>query len=259
MDGNNMLLHIPHSSLNIPENSILTHSSVLTRDIIVKYTDLFTDLLFNTKNTHIERKVFPYNRFFCDVERLKSDPLEEVGNGIFYTHIPVTGEIIRTSGDGFVKFKYEKDCVIKLWENWQQTLKQSMMEQVRNKRFSYMIDCHSFSAFQAQLPEEELPDICVGYNNNTTQRLIDMTVSFFESKGYKVAENHPFSNSMTVDFTTLPHENIWCDAIMIEVNKRVYLDGEVITEGFAPLNRSINEYCNMLFKDEINESCKQQH
>ena len=85
-----------------------------------------------------------------------------------------------------------------------------------------LIDCHSFSS-KPNLLNSNPPDIdiCIGYNDDDTcpnKVVIGNIVHYFESLGYKVGMNEPFSNSKTFSVPIKYH------SAMIEVNKRLYMD-----------------------------------
>lgn len=81
-----IVLHIPHSKTLIPSEAINDYVSqdILNNEISL-LTDHATDEIFDINN--IDKIIFPYNRVFCDVERLNDD--EEImfkyGRGFYYT------------------------------------------------------------------------------------------------------------------------------------------------------------------------------
>jgi N-formylglutamate amidohydrolase len=80
---------------------------------------------------------------------------------------------------------------------------------------SLLIDCHSFPSDLSDV------DICIGYNNDwskPTDFVIDLITGYFEHEGYKVGRNEPYSNAIS------PKTNFNYNSIMIELNKRIYLD-----------------------------------
>ena len=89
-------------------------------------------------------------------------------------------------------------------------------------------------------------DICIGYNDDgtcPTQECIDFVVEHFESFGYKVGRNTPFSHSKTVECPVPYH------SLMIEVNKRCYMNEQTLekTEGFKKLQKVLHSiYKNLL-------------
>lgn len=84
---NNIILHIPHSSLKIPNWYYkLVNDKNIVKSFNTIITDLKTDLLFG-KNK-FKKVVFPYSRVFCDVEKFADDSKEimsKFGMGYIYT------------------------------------------------------------------------------------------------------------------------------------------------------------------------------
>lgn len=108
---------------------------------------------------------------------------------------------------------------------------------------SLLIDCHSF-------PGELAPDIdiCIGYNegedNAPSEKILKMTEQFFRTRGYNVARNKPYSNSIT-PLATVPYHSM-----MIEVNKNLYLNADGSKgRGFGILQGKINDFYLFLLKD----------
>jgi N-formylglutamate amidohydrolase len=89
-----------------------------------------------------------------------------------------------------------------------------------------LIDCHSFSQLPNLLNSNPPDiDICIGYNDDETcpnNVVIGNIARFFESFGYKVGINEPFSNSKTFSVPIKYH------SVMIEINKRLYMDEETL-------------------------------
>lgn len=55
---------------------------------IRRWTDNYTDSLFHPDfqfSALVNPVRYPYSRFFCDVERLEQDPMEQIGQGIVYS------------------------------------------------------------------------------------------------------------------------------------------------------------------------------
>lgn len=190
-----------------------------------KWTDWFTDLLFNSDDVDMVR--FPYSRFFCDVERLVDDPLEDKGQGIVYTNFN----------------EFEKDLTPEVKEEAMMMYHQ-YIEKVSGEieDGTLLIDCHSFPA--SLVYGREPVDICIGYNEDWSKperETIDFICGFLTAAGYKVKENYPYSNSLT------PLDKDYCHykSIMIEVNKKVYMDEESIILKRADAIRLSNVLSNL--------------
>lgn len=211
----NIVLNIPHSSINgiFDKN---TGNWVLNpffiNDVVRKHTDWYTDVLFTVKDMEgIKPVVFPYSRFVCDVERLENDPLEEIGQGIIYTHF-----------NGYKRNELSKDIKSDLL--YYRDIHIQFLE-TSLKEGDVLIDCHSFT------PDEDCrTDICIGYNDDWSynEKLVDTVISTFKKHGFVVTENEPYSNSINPEF------EFDYSSIMIEVNKRLYLDERTLMLNTEP-------------------------
>jgi len=233
-----MILHIPHSSTQMPK-----HYLDLPKLHLYRHTDWFTDELFDHPDA--QRFVFPYSRFYADMERLVKDPLESKGMGIFYTHTP-WGVNYRKQDNG------EYQQVRKIYHQWHDDLKQAAEGELNEKGHCLLVDCHSFSRHQVFLPESELPDINIGTNALTTSPgLVNQVLGFWSERGYRVSVNQPYAYSIE------PTKKPGFETIMIEINKRCYLTEDFEkTPHFSVLKTECAEMLEMLSKNPIKKRCK---
>ena len=236
----NILLHIPHSSSTFPEDSKYTFNDLDDEERL--HIDYYTDELFKPcgQMDWIKSVVFPYCRLFCDVERLAKDPLEFKGLGISY-HRSVDSDDLPWEERSFSTLKeafnyyadFHADVSKKLVCMGDRTL---------------VIDCHSFSSIPNLLNSNPPDiDICIGYNDDETcpdKVVIGNIVHYFESLGYKVGINVPFSNSKTFAVPVNYH------SVMIEVNKRLYMNEHTLekTDGFDELRQRIQSLYQVLLE-----------
>ena len=85
-----ILIHIPHSSLELPETFYegLLIEPLKLEIYNMEHTDLYTDRLFAFDD--IDTITAGYSRLYCDVERFKDDdkePMSKIGQGVIYTHL----------------------------------------------------------------------------------------------------------------------------------------------------------------------------
>ncbi len=66
-----LILHIPHSSTNIPLKKGYIVSVEYLNEEIFKLTDWYTDDLYNTNDE--VKLIAKFSRIFCDVERFSYD------------------------------------------------------------------------------------------------------------------------------------------------------------------------------------------
>lgn len=198
---NKIILNIPHSSTR--NGDFYWKNKETIRKEITRWTDHATDILFAPAKVYSEKVdevIFPYSRFYVDAERLINDPLEMVGQGRIY-------ERFNGSERGEIPIE-ERGRMIGLYDEHIHKLSEKITDN------SLIIDCHSFPSDLADV------DICIGFNDDwskPTEMFINKVKNVFEEKGYKVGINNPYSNSIT------PCKGNY-KSIMIEVNKRCYLD-----------------------------------
>lgn len=216
-----LILHIPHSSIAIPnfQGYLLPESQI--NDEILKLTDWYTDDLFSGTN---DLKVkADFSRVFCDVERFADDSQEvmaQYGMGALYT---------KTDGGAPMR---EVDEVLRsrVMEEYYQKHHRKLSEAVDSQLNEYgralIVDCHSFSdiPFQRDLNQDsKRPDFCIGTDSfHTPAGLIEESLKFFKEKGYSLGIDSPYSG------TIVPMEHYGTNAkvssIMLEINRKLYLE-----------------------------------
>ena len=211
-----LITHIPHSSLVIPnvDNYLISEEELDKENL--KLSDVGTNTLFNL-GPYVTSLVFQYSRLFCDVERLPDadEEMFEFGRGFFYTKTD-DGRDLRTTE--------LKETVQNLYEEYHATFDFLVDSTLEAVGFATIIDCHSFSdkPFETDLiKERDRPDICIGTDDfHTPDWLKTRVVSQFESLGYKVKINNPYSGTIV----PLKHykKNKEVSSIMIEVNRKLF-------------------------------------
>lgn len=221
-----IILHIPHSSARIEVGDLAKWSGDIEM-CIKQLTDWYTDKLFASELDGVHAMVFDYNRFYCDVERLVNDTMEEIGQGIVYRRF---GDCVRNLAED------EVNKINNIYFAWHRRLA-DLCATCSNP---LIIDCHSFPKDMA-----EDVDICIGFNDDwskPSEELLQLIHDLFANVGYRVAFNRPYSNSMVPQCEEFKNYK----SVMIEVNKSVYLDVDGITIS-AGLQR-INGLLNQLYK-----------
>jgi len=219
-----MILHIPHSGTN-------TFNRNIEQFDLDYLTDWYTNELFQHKNS--DRLVQKYSRFVCDVERFKDkdEPMFKVGQGICYT---------KGTRDNDIEVINKKDIIKNIYDVWHKDLNKLV-----NKTLSYipkvvLVDCHSFPN------EDNYPDFCIGTTEDTPRELVNLVINFIKND-YTARENYPYSGAM------YPNEYKGDDVLplMIEVNKRLYLDGTSKNKDFNKVKKFINELLDVISDYEM--------
>jgi len=217
------ILHIPHASTDIPNLEGFVLDKV--EENINLLTDWATDKIFDVDS--VEKIVTPYSRLFCDVERFedKSEPMFNVGRGFFYTNGYDGSELRKL--DVEVKDWIYRDFYLK----HHKLLYDAAKERLEKHGVCHIIDCHSFND-NPLVPFIEHPkstDICIGTDSfHTPDYLLNYTLNYFTNLGYSVEVNNPYSGCIIPK----PHFKINSNVrgIMIEINKRLYMDENVVND-----------------------------
>ncbi len=235
----NIVLHIPHASTQFPENSNHTFSDLDGDEGLL--IDYYTDELFSPEQAteHIHSVVFPYCRLYCDIERLINDPLEKDGLGFCYDRF-----IWNSPQYVFpIRSFNTREEAFRLYVEHHSSMSQKLLGLGKG---TLLIDCHSFSSQPTLLCSNPSDiDICIGFNEDATRPnkvVIGNIKQHFNSLGYKVAINTPFSNSKTFEVPVEYH------SVMIEVNKCLYMNEETLekTDGFNQLKADIQSLYDKL-------------
>lgn len=195
-----IVLNIPHSSSVFPFGKGGWDDGI--DEEIMRWTDWYTDWLFQSHDARIVSVSFPFSRFFCDVERLENDPLESVGQGVVYRRFNSLKRSLSDDEELWVRRTYREHL-------------ERLQSYIIDGR-TLIVDCHSFPSDLSEI------DVCIGFNDDwscPSKKTIDTVINTFRSKGYNVGVNSPYSNSIT------PHCLHLYKSIMVELNKSIYLDG----------------------------------
>jgi len=240
-----IILHIPHSSTNIPLKEGFVVTEKLLNVEILKLTDWFTDDLFHTSEEIIIKANF--SRIFCDPERFPDDNQEvmaKFGMGVLYEKSD-DGIIIRSVNSEL------RDRILKDYY-WKHHNKFSLAIKKQLEQFgkAMIIDCHSFSSkpLTRDLNKEtQRPDFNIGTDQyHTPQVLIDISKEFFSKKGYSLGIDWPYKGSIVpLEFY---QQNANVQTIMLEINRKLYLNEptNAKSERYLEIKSVIQEFINVM-------------
>lgn len=242
---NKLVLHIPHSSIEIPLlDGYISNQEQINQEII-KLTDWYTDDLFDSD--HDDKIIAPFSRLFCDVERFSDDKLEimaKVGMGVLYEKFD-NGDLLR------IVTPELKEIVLKgyYWKHHNR-LTHVVNEQLEQFNSCLIVDCHSFPSSpltRALVQDSKTPDFNIGTDTfHTPKHLIEASKEFFESKGYSLGVDTPYTGSI------VPMEYYQKDqrvsSIMLEVNRKMYLNEPTNEKstGYNKTKEVVQDYLNFL-------------
>lgn len=242
---NKIVLHIPHSSEKLPPDFFerVTIDEQEVREFCHIIADNKTQELFG--NNDYEKIVFDWSRIYCDVEKF-IDPQKEImskfGMGVVYTK---TNE-----GKTFLNptKQYTQKIIKEHYLPHHQQLDMAVKRLLKTNKV-ILVDCHSFcrDIIMFKDKRQDLPDICIGFNEPSPTKVAEVAIKHFKDLGYKVKENYPYCGSMVPD-ALIEHPNNNFYSIMIEINKEMYLDNPA---KFEELQKQANSLFHKLELLEI--------
>lgn len=227
-----IVLHIPHASTIIPDDvraSFLTDDAQLELELL-RVTDHYTDDIFAVPVQAAAMVVYQVSRLVCDPERFCSDPDEPMaarGLGVIYTKRHDLGSLRVSPSPA------EREALLnRFYRPHHRALEDAVAQSIAAHDRCLVIDCHSFPG--VPLPYESdpdaRPDICIGTDRfHTPDRLRDAAVRAFADAGLSVMVNRPFAGALVP--VSRYHQDRRVTAIMIEINRRLYMDEASLLSG----------------------------
>lgn len=240
-----LILHIPHSSDNIPfKDGYVVDETILNNEIL-KLTDWYTDDLFHSDTD--EMIIANFSRIFCDPERFSEDEHEEmasVGMGVLY----------EKTDDNILMRKITHELRTKILDEYywvhHQKLNNAVNQQLEKYGKAIIIDCHSMSAIPFIRDKDQYTkrtDYSIGIDSiHTSNELLQTTLNFFSDRGIEVAINSPYSGTLVPMEHYQKNENV--QSIMIEVNRKIYLNdnSNVKSENYSVVKRLLQDYLEVI-------------
>ncbi|MEI6697365.1 MAG: N-formylglutamate amidohydrolase [Bacteroidota bacterium] len=217
---NKIILHIPHSSTNIPfMEGFVVDEKYLAKEML-KLTDWYTDDLFYSKDDEMIKAEF--SRIFCDPERYSDDTQEvmsQYGMGVLYEKSD-EGDVIRR-----VTPKLKERILNDFYWQHHNKLSDAVKKQLFFFGKALIMDCHSFPSNHLKRDLDKnsnRPDFNIGTDSfHTPKYLIDLSTTFFENAGYTLGIDWPYKGSI-VPFEHY-NKNKSVQTIMLEINRALYL------------------------------------
>ena len=238
------LIHLPHCGTMIPDEHRADYflSQEKLEENIFQYADLYTDELFESLLTRFGGVKSKYSRLFFDPERFfddKHESMSRLGLGWFYEKAILEEIPLRNTKN--------KEAIAEYYHKHHKELNDKTQEKLDLYGKCTIIDCHSFSNERYWFHDQniELPDICIGYDeDHIDMGLVEILKEEFQS--YNVSINDPYSGSMMPS-----HFNNNVKSVMIEINKKLYLDAENNkTDGFDRISYVLEEVMLRLVFEE---------
>ena len=236
-----IILHIPHSSANIPlYEGYLVDSTVLDKEIL-RLTDWFTDDLFYSDED--EMIVADFSRIFCDPERFTDDAQEvmaQYGMGVLYEKSD-NGDEIR-----IVTPELKEKVLTSYYWKHHHKFSLALKNQLDTNGKALIIDCHSYPSKPLKRDIDKnpkRPDFNIGTDSyHTPKELIDLSISFFKKAGYTLGIDWPYKGSIVPLEYYQKNKNV--STIMLEINRALYLNEPTNqkSETYSQIKQITGEY-----------------
>lgn len=240
-----IILHIPHSSVHIPNKEGYTVDDDIIRQEILKLTDWHTEDLFHSKTDIMVTA--PFSRVFCDTERFADDSQElmaKFGMGVCYERSD-DGKVIRNMNESL-----KERIIAQYYQKHHDRFRNAVTRQLEGFGQALILDCHSFPSIPLirdldQNPDR--PDFNIGTDPyHTPAMLIEFSKEFFDTRGYSLGIDVPYSGSIVpLEFYNKKSDVI---SIMLEVNRKLYLKepSNEKSEGYTKTKKVVQEYIDGL-------------
>lgn len=248
-----MVLHIPHASPVIPREEaarLLLSPAGLAREVL-SLTDWHTDELFGAAARPGDVIVrFPVSRLVLDPERFTDDeqePMAAIGMGVIYTRTSRGAQLREAPSPR------ERERLLDAWYRPHHArLEAAVREELARCGRALIVDCHSFP--EHRLPfefdhSEDRPDICIGTDAfHTPPELAARAVAAFQSRGYTVKPDSPFSGAIIPHFCYRKDTRV--ASLMVELNRRLYMDETTANKapGFIRIKETLDYVLQHLFR-----------
>lgn len=223
---NNILIHLPHSSLYIPEE--------YRRTALISQKELEEENLFMC-DTGISglvpealrenTLVFPYSRLYCDVEKFRDgrELMDAYGMGYIYTRDSRGREMFRPDAE-------HRSEVDRIYEEHHRRLDERVTCILEEFGSCKIIDLHSFSDATVKriFGINGCPDVCIGTEPDYyDEALTEAIIGLLHAMGLSTAMNFPYKGAI-VPNRYFGMKGTGIVSVMLEINKRVLGDAELL-------------------------------
>lgn len=215
----NILIHVPHSSLYIPEEYCRT--ALISRDELDEENRFVCDsgvIELIPPALKDNTLIFPYSRLYCDVERFRDDsePMNALGMGYIYTHDTKGRQIFMPTAEHRADVDY-------IYEAHHSQLDGRVSEILNAYGSCIIIDLHSYSDEMVRrlFGFDNCPDVCIGTERDYyNSEIVEGLRSICRGLGLSTGLNYPYRGSI-IPNRYLCEKKKGIISIMLEINKRV--------------------------------------
>ena len=215
----NILIHVPHSSLYIPEeycrNALISREELEEENRFVCDSGVIELIPPALKENAL---IFPYSRLYCDVERFRDDsePMNALGMGYIYTRDTRGREIFQPTSE----HRAAVDCI---YDAHHSQLDERVSEILNTYGSCIIIDLHSYSDEMVHrlFGYDCCPDVCIGIERDYySNEIVEGLISICRGLGLSTELNYPYRGSI-IPNRYLGRGGSGIISLMLEINKRI--------------------------------------
>ena len=242
-----LILHLPHTSTEIPVKTGYVASDEVLQAEILKLTDWHTaDLFYSAEDIMV---VAPFSRIFCDTERFPDDKQEVMAQfdmGALYEKTDA-GDCLKV-----VSPEFRTHVLTQYYWPHHRRLSKAVALQLKRYGKALIIDGHSFPDVlieQSLDKRPDRPDFNIGTDAfHTPPALTDLSTGFFGERGYSVGIDWPYSGPIVP--LEYHQKDKRVSSIMLEINRKLYLKEGTSEQsvGYASTKSVVQEYLAFIRK-----------
>lgn len=242
-----LIIHIPHSSRKIPSYEGYTVSRERVHKEAQELCDLFTDEIFDPGDLDdCDIVKAEFSRVFCDVERFldeRKEHMNKYGMGIVYEKDSYAEPFRK------VNKQLKHQIIDKYYTPHHEKVSDLVAKHLLKYNEALIIDCHSFPdlpKYYMDYGKHKAPDICLSNcDYGFSMRYMLAASDYFKNLGYSVSLHAPFKGAF------IPNQyyrnNFQTMSVMIELNKRIYMDEKTCKKNSSSVKR-LNKEIKGLYK-----------
>ena len=241
----NLILHIPHASLRIPDYGKYLLPKVAVDAEALHLADLYTDELFLPAHGDAVIQA-DFSRVYCDVERFDHDalePMSKFGMGATYVRCD-DGRPLRNLSPS------ERDVIMQNgYYPHHERLTASVDLALSRLGEARIVDCHSFpdKPLRCSLYQGDGKfDFNIGTDSfHTPPSWIEASVKFFADRGFRWGIDEPYAGSIV----PIKHYNKdnRVKSIMLEINRNLYMNEDYTRSSrFVEIQGIVSDFLSMI-------------
>ncbi len=241
-----LVVNLPHTSIDIPQDSNFLLPPYEINRLAYQSADLYTDKMLD-EQVGIIPVIAPVSRIVVDTERFVDDELESAakfGAGVVYTK-GYDGSVLRHSPTD----KEKQELLDLYYYPHHERLTMHIYHSLRLHGKARLLDLHSYpeSYDMPGATPGEKPDVCIGFEEfHSNPLLIDKLAECCRKYGLSVGLNTPFSGALVPSMFYQKDSRVY--SVMLEIKRSLYMDEQSmkLTDGFDTIRKFVADCADII-------------